>query len=443
MSNVDEGFAESWWFRQTLKFLEDDVECLSADQLARVMAEEFGTSTWDAPRLGWVEAGRKWAMIADGCVAGTFVFPWVTAIRTGLYPETRYKATFLDERGDSSGRSLSELQSLTYEAAARESLEMLTEREAEVIRGRMGLGGSEQMTLQELGDRVGVTRERIRQIETKAIRKLRHPNRSSVLWRALAADFVQSQGALLLDLPALGLEQSFVNKVFAKTPWQSNIPGVNLFMRDVVSEVVAVIETLADGSDEHRHPAFMTRADCERLERLKHHMEEDRRSRWNQPQMLRQALLSLGGAAHYTTIAEECNRLFPAKQTSTRSWHAALLRPECENYGIVWIGRKGMYGLKEHGYSRPDTSIFDTAARIVIDIHARMGQPVAEFVVIQEMETIRGEVSVTSVKMALSLNDRLTSLGNGMYVPRIREDGPLGPVHDIDAAYKAFVEDTD
>jgi RNA polymerase primary sigma factor len=60
-------------------------------------------------------------------------------------------------------------------------LEDLTEREKEVLRLRFGLEDGHPYTLEEVGRRFGVTRERIRQIEAKALRKLRHPSRSKKL----------------------------------------------------------------------------------------------------------------------------------------------------------------------------------------------------------------------------------------------------------------------
>jgi DNA-directed RNA polymerase, sigma subunit (sigma70/sigma32) len=50
-----------------------------------------------------------------------------------------------------------------------------------VLQLRFGLTDGHQRTLEEVGKRIGVTRERIRQIEAKALRKLRHPSRSKKL----------------------------------------------------------------------------------------------------------------------------------------------------------------------------------------------------------------------------------------------------------------------
>lgn len=60
-------------------------------------------------------------------------------------------------------------------------LETLTARERDVLKLRYGLDDGRMKTLEEIGQIFNVTRERIRQIEAKALRKLRHPNRNSVL----------------------------------------------------------------------------------------------------------------------------------------------------------------------------------------------------------------------------------------------------------------------
>lgn len=76
-----------------------------------------------------------------------------------------------------------------YDAASKqllkanieEVLKTLSDREANVLRYRFGLSGGRPMTLEEVGKKFGVTRERIRQIEAKALRKLKHPSRRKKL----------------------------------------------------------------------------------------------------------------------------------------------------------------------------------------------------------------------------------------------------------------------
>jgi RNA polymerase primary sigma factor len=62
-----------------------------------------------------------------------------------------------------------------------EALKSLTQREAKVLKMRFGLGDGNEHTLEEVGQQFKVTRERIRQIEAKALRKLKHPTRSKKL----------------------------------------------------------------------------------------------------------------------------------------------------------------------------------------------------------------------------------------------------------------------
>lgn len=75
------------------------------------------------------------------------------------------------------------------DSAAREQLkeqiqkamDVLTERERLVLEYRFGLADGDEQTLEEVSKRFDITRERVRQIEAKALRKLRHPVRSRVL----------------------------------------------------------------------------------------------------------------------------------------------------------------------------------------------------------------------------------------------------------------------
>lgn len=82
-----------------------------------------------------------------------------------------------------------ETQTSPYDATSKrllkenieEVLSSLSDREAKVLKMRFGLNGARPMTLEEVGKKFGVTRERIRQIEAKALRKLKHPSKRKML----------------------------------------------------------------------------------------------------------------------------------------------------------------------------------------------------------------------------------------------------------------------
>ena len=60
-------------------------------------------------------------------------------------------------------------------------LDTLTPREARILRLRFGMQDGRSYTLEEIGQKFGLTRERIRQLERRALRRLRHPRRSRQL----------------------------------------------------------------------------------------------------------------------------------------------------------------------------------------------------------------------------------------------------------------------
>jgi RNA polymerase sigma factor RpoD, C-terminal domain/RNA polymerase sigma factor, sigma-70 family len=93
--------------------------------------------------------------------------------------EETHLADFLPDDEASSPSALADIELLKIEIS--KVLDTLDDREANVVRMRYGLDGYKTHTLEEVGLAFNVTRERIRQIEAKAIRKLRHPSRSKKL----------------------------------------------------------------------------------------------------------------------------------------------------------------------------------------------------------------------------------------------------------------------
>jgi RNA polymerase primary sigma factor len=76
---------------------------------------------------------------------------------------------------------LSEVMQEELRETVDKMLNALSEREADVIRMRNGIGYGSTMTLEEIGNKMNITRERVRQIEAKAIRKLSQASRKKIL----------------------------------------------------------------------------------------------------------------------------------------------------------------------------------------------------------------------------------------------------------------------
>jgi RNA polymerase primary sigma factor len=93
--------------------------------------------------------------------------------------EDSHLKDFIEDRG-----ALSPVEAVIHSnlrEQTQSTLKTLTPREEKVIKLRFGVGGGSEHTLEEVGQSFTVTRERIRQIESKALRKLRHPSRSETL----------------------------------------------------------------------------------------------------------------------------------------------------------------------------------------------------------------------------------------------------------------------
>lgn len=98
------------------------------------------------------------------------------SLETPVGEEDSHLGDFLEDR---IGLSPAEqMIALNLQEKMNEVLQLLTPREEDILRLRFGLADGNEYTLEEVGQSFSVTRERIRQIEAKALRKLRHPSRS-------------------------------------------------------------------------------------------------------------------------------------------------------------------------------------------------------------------------------------------------------------------------
>jgi len=142
---------------------------LSADDLEQVVALTHSASARDERFQLLRAAGIK---------------DYVAALITGLLdpePLTDALETFAYVISADSTEVEEELEQIALVREVDAALATLKDRERRVLILRFGLNGNDEHTLEQIGQQIGVTRERIRQIEEKALRRLRHPTRSKRL----------------------------------------------------------------------------------------------------------------------------------------------------------------------------------------------------------------------------------------------------------------------
>lgn len=137
------------------------------------------------PAAFWSRPAR---MLADAlmCEPADLFSEALLAERASTVAQLELDAADVVRIGSAAARQLAAppdeiLEQKEARASVRRLLSTLTPREERVMRMRFGIGCERVYTLDEVGEYFNVTRERIRQIEGKAIRKLRHPLRSKIL----------------------------------------------------------------------------------------------------------------------------------------------------------------------------------------------------------------------------------------------------------------------
>ena len=435
---------ETWWFESMPRWASKDLDYVTSEQLARTISFVFNGTTWRTLDEVLLSYGRKLVMVADGCISGTYVFPWAVFLRNHPHLIPLYR--------EYNSRHLMEI--LHYGSMEREIsalLHSLDNRDSIVIQKRFGLGGHVRSTLEEIGIKFSITRERVRQIENRAMESLRNPRSIRRAFRGFAAGFMQGNGSLLargpyyvllseiLDFKMTSIEPLGVTMLADKADTTSYLRAF--------SNRSAYLESL---SNEEEHSSltempFLTVNDYQELRIIEQQILTNRLSGLSRPEMLYVILRQLGRAAHYTELAVKCNALFPERQNSIHNWHAALGTTGAESLGIVYVGKHGTYGLTEHGYSKPAEGLYDSIARIVATKNQETGRPVSLDTIVAELSKERKEINLPSVPMVLHFSEQIESIGGG-YIPAYRSEDQTSPSpqqYDIDAAFKAFSSSAD
>lgn len=422
-----------WWCRYTARLARLGINRLTPAQLRAAMALAFDRRGWDALPANLLDIGRQAGMVADGA-SDALVFPWAVLLQTNPACFEAYQSMFFHQSPPDG------LRGVTLDTILDKALARLPERQGDIMRKRCGLDG-EFFTLERLGARHQVTRERIRQIQTKASRQIAQPSFQLALWWAFVSDFMRGGCSLVIPDAQLTPQRRFLYKTIKLNA--SPVSKLNLQVIGPAQEITDYCKSLRrDSLDEAAAdaPPFLSERDRETLVIAEKEYREKRTAK-SMSRMILKALRELKRAAHYTEIADRCNELFPENERSAHNWHAALSRFAGEQkFGIVWIGRKGMYGLKEHGYSRPAEGLFAVVPRIVREQFAATNRPVSLEAVLRELSKQRREFKPNSVAMVLIFSDQIEKKNNN-YIPAAPEDAGAESKYDISAAMRAFTAD--
>ena len=175
----------TWWIRQGItRGLMDQTKTIRVP----VHMMEFYNKVTRASRELTQQLGRepskeeiaKKLEVSTGKVEGVFKsIQDPIALQTPIGDEDSKLEDFISDKDSPSPYSDTERNNVTEQILR--VLNTLTPREEKVIRMRFGIGFDKDNTLEEVGRQFSITRERVRQIEAKALRKLKHPNRRSAL----------------------------------------------------------------------------------------------------------------------------------------------------------------------------------------------------------------------------------------------------------------------
>ena len=153
---------------------------------------------WSIPPFRYIEFGQLFSLAKPTFSQHEYVFPFAHII--SLMPSSRMKIAgdILDSFNKAPWLELPSEQMVLR--LVENGLAKLTPQERYIVARREGLGGNTKMTLDQIGKELERTRERIRQIESKAWARIRHPGNQSIFREALIYALMHQSGSLLLRL---------------------------------------------------------------------------------------------------------------------------------------------------------------------------------------------------------------------------------------------------
>ncbi len=408
-----------WYIRLNLRLAVARKARLSDRNLALLISSLRLDGQWNVPPHEFIEYGLSFTLLSPSWNPNEFVFPLAYVISFMPSSGLKVARNILYSLNETQG--LESISDQVVLESAEKILSQLSSRESHIIRMREGLPNNPKMTLEQIGEGLELTRERIRQIESKAWTRIRHPRKQSIFREALIYGLMHQNGSLLLRLDcATSLVTAFIVKcnsiplcifpytniaVIGADKGETLLPSeTNLYspdLNEIASSIVASNEIPIKADD------VLTIA--------KSIQKAPQAPRFTKVQRVYFTLKHINKLAHYSEIAEVYNTLFPEDISTEHSIHAILLR---EDMGIVWVGIRGTFALAEWGYERPSKTIFDTATEIVEQRYVKTGTPVPFNVIVAEIGKYRKVIQPSSVVFATYCNQKLERVSGDYFIPK-------------------------
>jgi len=392
---------------------------LSSKQVALYLSSLLPSDKWYILPEKILLFGRSIGLIAPAVSSKEHVFP-LAHILSYLSPNlVNIAGNILTNLEITENQNVSSNQD--FEDLIKECFTGLDERCVYIISNREDLLGSGKKTLEELGNKLGITRERVRQIEKKAWRKLNHPSKKQIFLKIFLLEFVKRQGKLTFAVDAPNVPyRKFIIKCLGIPHVQffhSNLIVIGASLQDF--ELPNHPETMGlKGNElalflESQGGIYLSKSEIIML------CEKEKQFIFRcltKIQKVHLTMRSLGKPTHFSVITEEHNKLFPEDNMREHNIHAILCR---KTNIFVWLGVKGTYGLKEWGYQRPQKSLYETVTEIVEKRYKQTKKPVPFTVITAELGKCRYLVNQVSLNFVTFGNPHLQRVSRDLFLPKI------------------------
>lgn len=391
---------------------------ISSRKVALYMSSLLPSSKWETLPERIFLFGCGIGLIAPAINPEEYVFP-LAHILSYLSPSLiRDTVNILNNIDTTENNKAS--SNIDYEDLFKECFSGLDERCIYIFSNREGLSGFGKKTLEELGVKLGITRERVRQIEKKTWQRLNHPSRKQIFLKAFLLDFVKRQGKLIFntDIPT-SQYQKFVLKCL-NIPYshfvQGNLIVAGIFIKDFKlpdytetrglkgNEIILLLES--------QGKLCLSKSD---ISVLCENEQQFTPKHLTKIQKIYQTMRLLEKPAHFSIITEEYNKLFPEDNIGEHNIHAILCR---KTDIFIWLGIKGTYGLKEWGCQRPQKSLYETVTEIVKKRYKQTKKPVPLTTIVAELGKYRQIVNPVSLNFVTTGNPKLQIISKDLFLPK-------------------------